>query len=80
MRSKAEYEAGFIQGKLQAVELPDTRDNLWDQMYLLDPAVTGKQQPPTAAALDTAAGVLIHTPAPKIAPDGAVNAKVIAAS
>lgn len=57
---KAEYEAGFIQGQLQAGELADTRDNIWDQMYLLDPPVTGHQRPPTAAALDTAAGVLIR--------------------
>ena len=57
---KAEYEAGFIQGQLQAGELADTRDNIWDQLYLLDPAVTGRQRPPTAAALDMAGKVLIQ--------------------
>jgi hypothetical protein len=55
---KAEYEAGFMQGKLQASELDDTRDNAWDTTYMLDPAVTGKKRPPTAAALETAAQVL----------------------
>jgi len=55
---KAEYEAGFSQGKLQADELANTRDNIWDHFYLLDPAVAGNQRPPTAAALDAAGKVL----------------------
>ncbi len=56
---KAEYRAGFVQGKLQNGYLTSTRDNLWDMMYLLDPSHTyPAQQPPSQAELDWAEGVL----------------------
>lgn len=35
---KAEYQAGFIQGKLQKDQIPATRDNEWDSAYLVDPS------------------------------------------
>jgi hypothetical protein len=45
---KAEYEAGFIQGRLQGDMIPASRDNTWDTAYLLNPAHTfPKQVPPS---------------------------------
>jgi len=45
---KAEYEAGFIQGKLQRDQIIAARDNMWDSAYLTDPAHSyPKQIPPT---------------------------------
>ena len=46
---KAEYEAGFIQGRLQKDQLIPARDNAWDSAYLLDPSHSyPKQIPPSA--------------------------------
>jgi hypothetical protein len=45
---KAEYDAGFIQGKLQRDVIISARDNNWDNMYLTDPSHSfPKQLPPT---------------------------------
>jgi hypothetical protein len=60
---KAEYRAGFIQGKLQGSTIVSARDNSWDSAYLLDPSHTfpsqhGPAQGPTQAELDQAAGLL----------------------
>jgi hypothetical protein len=56
---KAEYRAGFIQGKLQGKAILSARDNSWDTAYLIDPSHTfPKQHGPTAAELDEAADVL----------------------
>jgi hypothetical protein len=45
---KAEYMAGFIQGKLQQKDIIAARDNGWDLMYLLDPSHSfPKLLPPT---------------------------------
>ena len=35
---KAEFQAGYIQGKLQKSEILAARDNTWDGYYLLDPS------------------------------------------
>jgi hypothetical protein len=35
---KAEYRAGFIQGKLQGKTIISARDNSWDNAYLIDPS------------------------------------------
>jgi hypothetical protein len=49
---KAEYEAGFIEGKLQREMLPATRDNGWDVAYLTDPSHSyPRQLPPSADEL-----------------------------
>ncbi len=56
---KAEYRAGFIQGKLQGKTIISARDNSWDHAYLLDPSHTfPKQHGPTRAELDEAGRVL----------------------
>ncbi len=56
---KAEYRAGFVQGKLQGRTIVSARDNSWDHAYLLDPGHSfPKQHGPTQAELDTAAGIL----------------------
>lgn len=56
---KAEYRAGFIQGKLQGNTIISARDNYWDNAYLLDPFHTfPKQHGPTEAELDYTAGFL----------------------
>ena len=45
---KAEYEAGFIQGRLQRDQIVAARDNSWDSAYLLNPAHSyPKQIPPS---------------------------------
>src|SRR4030043_525288 len=45
---KAEYEAGFTQGKLQKDQIIAARDNGWDSAYLTDPSHSyPKQIPPT---------------------------------
>lgn len=36
---KAEYRAGFIQGKLQGRTIMSARDNAWDNAYLTDPSI-----------------------------------------
>jgi hypothetical protein len=56
---KAEYEAGFIQGKLQGKLIVSTRDNYWDILYLTDPSHSFPQKiPPTPEELALALGVL----------------------
>lgn len=54
---KAEYEAGFIQGRLQKPELPATRDNSWDGLYLTD-SPTNYGEPPTATDISKATSAL----------------------
>jgi hypothetical protein len=61
---KAEYRAGFIQGKLQGKTILSARDNSWDSAYLLDPSHTfpkqhSPTQGPTQAELNEATGLLI---------------------
>ena len=49
---KAEYEAGFIQGKLQNDQFIAARDNGWDIAYLTDPSHSYPRQiPPSKAEL-----------------------------
>jgi hypothetical protein len=56
---KAEYRAGFIQGKLQAATIMAARDNTWDNAYLTNPDHTfPKQHGPTRQELDLAAALL----------------------
>jgi len=56
---RAEYRAGFIQGKLQGKTIISARDNSWDNAYLLDPSHTfPKQHGPTRAELNEAADLL----------------------
>jgi hypothetical protein len=56
---KAEYRAGFVQGKLQAKDMVSARDNSWDLSYLLDPAHAFPQQPgPTRDELARVARLL----------------------
>jgi len=56
---KAEYRAGFIQGKLQGKTITSARDNTWDLAYLLDPSHTfPRQHGPAQAELAEAAGLL----------------------
>ncbi len=47
---RAEYRAGFVQGKLQAKGILAARDNDWDAAYLVDPGhhfPTPPRSPPT---------------------------------
>jgi hypothetical protein len=56
---KAEYRAGFVQGKLQGGTIAAARDNTWDNSYLTDPSHSFPQQPgPTQAELQKAASIL----------------------
>ncbi len=56
---KAEYRAGFVQGKLQGTTIRSARDNSWDNAYLTDPIHTFPKQPgPIQAELDKAAQTL----------------------
>ena len=56
---KAEYEAGFIQGKLQKEQIIATRDNSWDNAYLTDPSHSyPKQIPPSPDELNLAQSTL----------------------
>ena len=56
---KAEYRAGFIQGKLQGKTIISARDNSWDNAYLTNPSHTfPKQHGPTQEELNEAAGLL----------------------
>ena len=56
---KAEYKAGFIQGKLQGKTIKSARDNSWDNAYLTDPSHSfPKQLGPTPAELARTAGLL----------------------
>ena len=56
---KAEYRAGFVQGKLQGKTILSARDNNWDNAYLTDPSHSfPKQHGPTPAELQKAAAIL----------------------
>jgi len=56
---KAEYRAGFVQGKLQGKTILSARDNSWDNAYLTDPNHTfPKQHGPAQDELARAAEVL----------------------
>ncbi len=56
---KAEYRAGFVQGKLQARSILAARDNTWDLSYLLDPAhAFPRQRQPAPDELQRAARLL----------------------
>jgi uncharacterized lipoprotein YmbA len=56
---KAEYRAGFVQGKLQGKTILSARDNNWDNAYLTDPSHSfPKQHGPTRSELEAAGGIL----------------------
>lgn len=56
---RAEYEAGFIQGRLQRAQIVAARDNCWDSAYLVDPTHSfPKAVPPTPQELAEARDVL----------------------
>jgi hypothetical protein len=56
---RAEYRAGFVQGKLQATGIVAARDNTWDNAYQVDPGHNFPRQPgPTAAERERAAAIL----------------------
>ncbi len=56
---KAEYRAGFVQGKLQGTTIISARDNAWDNAYLFDPSHNfPKQHGPSEDELTLAAEVL----------------------
>lgn len=57
---RAEYRAGFVQGKLQNRTILSARDNSWDNAYLTDPHhhFPGKL-PPDKRDLDIAKNILI---------------------
>lgn len=56
---KAEYNAGFVQGKLQGQTIISARDNAWDLMYLLDPSHSfPKLLPPTELEKEVAGKAL----------------------
>ncbi|MHB8770088.1 MAG: C45 family peptidase [Syntrophales bacterium] len=56
---KAEYRAGFVQGKLQGKTILSARDNNWDITYLTDPSHSfPKQHGPTLAELQKTAAIL----------------------
>ena len=57
---KAEYEAGFIQGRLLEEHIIAARDNSWDMAFLTDPTPTfATQIPPTKGEIATAQEVLV---------------------
>jgi len=56
---KAEYRAGFVQGKLQDTTIVSARDNTWDNAYLTDPDHGFPKQPqPSREELKRAADLL----------------------
>lgn len=56
---RAEYRAGFVQGKLQAKGMIAARDNSWDAAYLTDPSHSFPKLPnPSRAELDRTARIL----------------------
>lgn len=56
---KAEYRAGFVQGRLQGTTILSARDNAWDHAYLLDPSHSFPTQPgPTYDELARAGDLL----------------------
>lgn len=57
---KAEYDAGFLQGRQQRDLLPSARDNSWDTAYLVDPTHSFPRQiPPSAGELATTRDLLL---------------------
>jgi hypothetical protein len=58
---EAEYNAGFLQGRLQKRTIPAARDNFWDTAYLVDPDHTFPAQiPPSIAELAKIQGILME--------------------
>ncbi len=58
---KAEYRAGFVQGKLQGKTILSARDNSWDNAYLTDPSHSfPRQHGPTRTELDKSAALLVE--------------------
>lgn len=58
---KAEYQAGFIQGRLQKEAIYSARDNTWDGVYLTDPDHRfPKQLPPSPKEMEIAGKALIE--------------------
>jgi len=58
---KAEYRAGFVQGKLQGKTILSARDNSWDNGYLTDPQHTFPKQPgPAKNELEKANNFLVE--------------------
>jgi len=56
---KAEYRAGFVQGKLQNTTIISARDNTWDNAYLTDASHGFPKQPgPTLKERNTASDLL----------------------
>jgi len=56
---KAEYRAGFVQGKLQGKTILSARDNNWDIAYLTDPSHSFPKQPgPSSAELQKTEAIL----------------------
>jgi len=57
---QAEYNAGFVQGKLQGETIISARDNSWDNIFLTTPPpqTFPAQLPPTDTELDRAATLL----------------------
>ncbi|MGO4870456.1 MAG: hypothetical protein ACLPGW_07560 [Roseiarcus sp.] len=56
---KAEYRAGFVQGRLQARGILSARDNAWNLSYLTDPTHAFPRQPvPARDELERAARLL----------------------
>ncbi len=56
---RAEYRAGFVQGRLQHTTIISARDNTWDNAYLTDPSHAFPGQPgPTREELSSAAYLL----------------------
>ena len=59
---KAEYEAGFIQGRLQAPQILSARDNAWDSAFLTDQSPEFvKQIPPSAEEIAAAVKLLLQS-------------------
>jgi len=57
---RAEYRAGFVQGKLQGGTIKSARDNSWDNAYLTDPQHTFPAQPqPAPSELNKAQNILL---------------------
>ncbi len=57
---RAEYYAGFVQGKLEHDIIVTERDNNWDSLYLLDPSHSfPKQIPPSNEELQKARQILL---------------------
>lgn len=56
---RAEYRAGFVQGRLQGETILSARDNTWDNAYLFDPSHSFPQQHgPSLEELEEAGGLL----------------------